>query len=118
MSVQPLSATPPEPVTLDGATLTPKGIALIARGGAEASLAPEARARNDRARDAIERLLARGDHLYGVTTGVGALRGYRVPKNRRERYSLGLLRSHACGAGYPLPAQIVRAAMATRANQI
>jgi histidine ammonia-lyase len=118
MALQPLTATPPEPVTLDGATLTPKGIALIARGGAEARLAPEARARNDRARDAIESLLARGDHLYGVTTGVGALRGYRVPKNRRERYSLGLLRSHACGAGYPLPAQIVRAAMATRANQI
>jgi histidine ammonia-lyase len=118
MALQPLSATLPEPVSLDGATLTPKGIALIARGGAEARLAPEARARNDRARDAIESLLARGDHLYGVTTGVGALRGYRVPKNRRERYSLGLLRSHACGAGDPLPAQIVRAAMATRANQI
>jgi histidine ammonia-lyase len=118
MALQPLNATLPEPVTLDGATLTPKGVALIARGGAEARLAPEARARNDRARDAIENLLARGDHLYGVTTGVGALRGYRVPKNRREQYSLGLLRSHACGAGYPLPAQIVRAAMATRANQI
>jgi histidine ammonia-lyase len=118
MAVQPLTTTRPEPVTLDGATLTPKGIALIARGGAEARLAPEARARNDRAREAIESLLARGDHLYGVTTGVGALRGYRVPKNRRERYSLSLLRSHACGAGYPLPAQIVRAAMATRANQI
>src|ERR1700722_12263994 len=118
MALQPLTATPPEPVTLDGATRPPDGIALIARGGAEARLAPEARARNDRARDAIESLLARGDHLYGVTTGVGALRGYRVPKNRRERYSLGLLRSHACGAGYPLPAQIVRAAMATRANQI
>ncbi len=118
MALQPLSATLPEPITLDGATLTPKGVALIARGGAEARLAPEARARNDRARDAIESLLARGDHLYGVTTGVGALRGYRVPKNRRERYSLSLLRSHACGAGYPLPAQIVRAAMATRANQL
>ena len=33
-------------------------------------------------------------------------------------YSLGLLRSHACGAGPPLPAQVVRAAMATRANQL
>ena len=56
--------------------------------------------------------------MYGVTTGVGALRDYRVPDDLREQYSLSLLRSHACGAGLPLPAQVVRAAMATRANQI
>jgi histidine ammonia-lyase len=108
----------PAPVALDGATLTPKKVGLIARSGAVAELTAEARERNDRARDAIAALLARGDHLYGVTTGVGALRAYRVPKARRADYSLGLLRSHACGAGQPLPAQLVRAAMATRANQI
>src|SRR5204862_5800316 len=70
----------PAPVPLDGATLTPKKVGLIARSGALAVLTPEARTRNDRAREAIAALLARGDHLYGVTTGVGALRAYRVPK--------------------------------------
>jgi histidine ammonia-lyase len=122
MSIEPLpdsaAALEPPPVTLDGSTLTPKKVALIARSGAQARLAAEAEARNDRAREAIGVLLARGDELYGVTTGVGALRAYRVPKAQRERYSLDLLRSHACGAGQPLPAQIVRAAMATRANQL
>ena len=122
MSLEPLSQSGaglgPAPVTLDGATLTPKKLALIAREGAVAELAPEAQARNDRAREAIAALLARGDHLYGVTTGVGALRAYRVPEAQRESYSLGLLRSHACGAGQPLSAQVVRAAMATRANQL
>jgi histidine ammonia-lyase len=122
MSVQSLtdsSGVPaPAPVMLDGATLTPAAVASIARDGAVVALAPEAQARNDLARDAIVALLARGDDLYGVTTGVGALRAYRVPKNSRERYSLGLLRSHACGAGQPLQVQLVRAAMATRANQI
>ena len=103
---------------LDGATLTPQGVSRIARDGAQAELAPEAIARNDAARQAIANLLARGDELYGVTTGVGALRAYRVPKNRRQQYSLQLLRSHACGAGTPLPVHLVRAAMATRANQI
>jgi histidine ammonia-lyase len=106
------------PVVLDGATLTPKGVAAIARDGAAAALAPEARERNRGARDAIATLLARGDELYGVTTGVGALRAYRVPKHSRERYSMNLLRSHACGAGVPLTVPVVRAAMATRANQI
>ena len=106
------------PVPLDGATLTPEAVAQIARDRAPAKLSSEAHERNDAARAAITALLARGDDLYGVTTGVGALRSYRVPKRNRERYSLGLLRSHACSAGRPLPAELVRAAMAARANQI
>ncbi len=112
------SALAPPPVILDGASLTPEKVALIARHGSVAELAPEAEARNDRAREAITALLARGEDLYGVSTGVGALRAYQVPESQRERYSLGLLRSHACGAGDPLPAALVRATMATRANQL
>jgi histidine ammonia-lyase len=107
-----------EPVVLDGASLTPAGVAAIARDGAAAVLADAARDRNARARAAITTLLDRGDDLYGVTTGVGALRSYRVPDAGREAYSLALLRSHACGAGLPLTVSLVRAAMATRANQI
>lgn len=118
MAVQALTDGGRAPVLLDGATLTPKAVAAIARDGAAAQLTPEARARNSAARNAIASLLARGDDLYGVTTGVGALRAYRVPKGRREQYSMDLLRSHACGAGLPLTAPDVRAAMATRANQI
>jgi histidine ammonia-lyase len=105
-------------VILDGATLTPKEVALIARYGAATVLSAEARARNDGARRGLEALLARGDELYGVTTGVGALRSYRVPEDERGEYSLRLLRSHACGAGNPLPSEVLRAAMATRANQL
>jgi histidine ammonia-lyase len=118
MAVQAFTDGGRAPVLLDGATLTPKGVAAIARDGAAARLTAEARARNSAARDAIASLLARGDELYGVTTGVGALRAYRVPKGSHEQYSLNLLRSHACGAGVPLTVPVVRAAMATRANQI
>ena len=117
-AIPPPPAAPLAPVILDGATLTPKDVALIARYGAEARLSREALARNDGARRALRILLDRGEDLYGVTTGVGAMRAYRVPEGQRESYSLGLLRSHACGAGNPLPAEVLRAAMATRANQI
>ena len=66
-----ISVEAPPPVLLDGATLTPAGVAAIAREGAEAVLDGDAAARNDRAREAIAALLARGDQLYGATTGVG-----------------------------------------------
>ncbi len=105
-------------VVLDGSTLSPAAVAAIARDGARVALAPEAHAQNDRAREAITRLLAGGEHIYGVSTGVGALRGHRVAEEDREGYSMRLLRSHACGAGRPLAPELIRAAMATRANQI
>jgi histidine ammonia-lyase len=105
-------------VVLDGASLTPDAVAKIARGGAHAELSEAARGRNDAARAAAEAVLARGDDLYGVTTGVGPLRGYRLDREAQLDHQLRLLRSHACGAGWPLRAERVRAAMATRANQL
>ena len=83
----PPAVTKPEPVILDGATLTPRKLALIAREGAVVQLAEEARAANDDARVALAAFLARGGEVYGVTTGVGALRAYRVPDDQQ------------CGAG-------------------
>ena len=106
------------PVVLDGASLTPDAVASIARGGAPVELDQRARERNEAARRALDAIVARGDELYGVTTGVGALRGHRLPEDHRASHQLQLLRAHACGAGPPLQTERVRAAMATRANQI
>jgi histidine ammonia-lyase len=72
-------------VTLDGATLTPEAVAAIARGGARVELAPEARERNDAARRALDTLLARGEQIYGATSGVGALREHHVEADEREQ---------------------------------
>ena len=109
---------PMEAIVLDGATLTPAAVALIARRSAPVELAPAARARNESARRAVDAVLARGDELYGASTGVGPLRTHRVDEGDRSEHQIGLLRSHACGAGRELPDELVRAAMATRANQL
>ena len=87
------------PIVLDGATLTADDVARIARGGARVQLAPAARERNDAARRALTVLLERGEHIYGATSGVGALREHPLEADDRGDYSLRLLRSHACGAG-------------------
>jgi histidine ammonia-lyase len=107
-----------DPIVLDGATLTAPAIVRIARAGAPVELAAEARERNAAARRAVEAVLARGDPLYGASTGVGPLREHRVEPDERAEHQLALLRSHACGAGRELPEELVRAAMATRANQL
>jgi histidine ammonia-lyase len=105
-------------IVLDGATLTPRQVAAVARSGEEVELSERARARNASAREAIERRLARGGALYGATTGVGALRDQTITDDERERYQWNLLRSHAVSAGRPLPADLVRAGMVVRANQL
>jgi histidine ammonia-lyase len=103
---------------LDGRTLTPAEVEAVARRGRQVRLDEAARARNLRAADAVGRLVERGTPIYGVTTGVGALRSRRVPPSERPGHQLRLLRSHSCGAGRPLPAEQVRAAMVVRANQL
>jgi histidine ammonia-lyase len=105
-------------VVLDGRTLTPAEVDAVARRGKQVRLDEAARSRNLRAADAIGRLVERGTPIYGVTTGVGALRSREVPPSERPGHQLRLLRSHSCGAGRPLPAEKVRAAMVVRANQL
>jgi histidine ammonia-lyase len=105
-------------IALDGRTLTPAQVVAIARRRAEAELAPEARERNAAAERLVGELLERGDLLYGVTTGVGALRGAPSALEDPGDHQWRLLRSHAGGGGAPLTTEVVRAAMAVRVNQI
>jgi histidine ammonia-lyase len=111
-------SAPRDSVILDGRTLTPAGVATVARGGATAELDPAARARNSAAAAAVAELLDRGEPVYGVTTGVGGFRSRDVPPSERSGQQLRLLRSHACGGGRLLAPELVRAAMVVRANQL
>jgi histidine ammonia-lyase len=105
-------------IVLDGATLTPDAVEAVARRGRRVELAPSARERKAAAREAIAALLARGEPLYGATTGVGALRDRSIHDADRERFQWNLLRSHAVSAGRPLEPELVRAGMVVRANQL
>ena len=81
-------------------------------------MAPEARERNAAAERLVRELIERGDLLYGVTTGVGALRSSPTALEDPGDHQWRLLRSHAGGGGAPLAIEVVRAAMAVRANQL
>jgi histidine ammonia-lyase len=105
-------------VALDGRTLTPEALVGIVRGRAEARMDAEARERNAAAERLVRSLIERGELLYGVSTGVGALRGVPAAREDPGHHQWRLLRSHAGGGGAPLTVEVVRAAMAVRANQI
>ena len=74
-------------VILDGRTLTPAQVAAVAREGRPVSLDDAARARNAAAAEALAALLEAGTPVYGVTTGVGALRSRELGTGRAQRAS-------------------------------
>ena len=65
-------------VVLTGTGLTLVEVVAVARNGAFVELAPEARARMQQARTVVEEAVARGDEIYGVTTGVASRKRVRV----------------------------------------
>ena len=52
--------------------------------------------------------------IYGINTGFGPMAQWRVDEKHRTELQYNLIRSHATGAGNPLPDVYVRAAMAAR----
>jgi histidine ammonia-lyase len=91
--------------------LTLARLEAVARGAAPPRLDGAARERIRAARAVVEDAVTRGEVVYGVTTGIGELASVRIEPADAERLQLNLLRSHAVGAGEPLPEEVVRAMM-------
>jgi histidine ammonia-lyase len=105
------------PVTLDGQSLRPADVVAVARHRERVSLGPTARTRLQRARTLVDRLVAEDRVVYGLTTGVGALKNVRIPPADTRQLQRNLFMSHAVGVGPPLSEELVRAGMLVRVNQ-
>jgi histidine ammonia-lyase len=114
----PIGSRGTETIVLTGADLTLDGVEAVARHGAPVALDDHARARMQESRDVIERLVAAGEVVYGVTTGFGALATRSVAPEDARRLQENLLMSHAAGVGAALPRDVVRAMLLLRANTL
>jgi histidine ammonia-lyase len=108
----------PQPLPIDGASLSIDDVYRVAVERAHVVLAEEARTRVARTRRVIEDLVRRREVVYGVTTGFGKLAEMSVPPDRLAELQVNLVRSHAAGVGPLLPEREVRAMMLLRANVI
>lgn len=64
----------------------------------------------------VEGIVARGEAVYGVTTGFGKLSDFAIPTDKLAQLQVNLVRSHAAGVGPRLPEREARAMMLLRAN--
>jgi histidine ammonia-lyase len=103
-------------VSIDGQTLTIEKVEDIARHRAEVAYSPDAKAKIDKCRDVVEEMVNSGEAIYGVTTGIGEFARIRVSPEQGSLLQRNIIYSHAAGTGDPQSEDVVRAAMALRAN--
>jgi histidine ammonia-lyase len=104
-------------IVLDGASLTTSEVTAVARGGARVAIAPAGRAAAAAAARVAAEVTARRP-VYGRTTGVGANRDQLVLGEDVAHSGLRLVRSHAGGGGPLIPAELSRAMLVVRLNQL
>ena len=63
---------------------------------------------------AVERILAKGEPVYGINTGFGKLASVRIGDADLETLQRNIVLSHAAGVGEPSPVPVVRLMMALK----
>jgi histidine ammonia-lyase len=64
--------------------------------------------------DAVARIVARGEPVYGINTGFGKLASVRIEAADLETLQRNIVLSHSAGVGEPMPVSVVRLMMALK----
>lgn len=98
-----------------GEPLALADVVAVARGE-PVELGPAAAERMRAARAVVEDAVARGETVYGVTTGFGSLANVPIPPTEATRLQQAIVRSHATAVGPLLSREEARAMLALRAH--
>lgn len=104
---------------LDGESLTIEDVIAVAhQPEISVSISENAWKRVRRAAQAVQDFVARGQIVYGITTGFGAFKDRIISKEQVEQLQRNILVSHAVGVGDLLDQPTTRAMMLIRANTL
>ncbi len=82
--------------------------------GASAKLDPSSAPLVAAAADAVSRILAKGEPVYGINTGFGKLASVRIGDDELAQLQRNIVLSHAAGTGDPSPVPVIRLMMALK----
>ena len=111
-------ALSPSRVVITGRGLTLDDVIQVARHKAQVTLHADAVETMRRSRAVVERAVERGDNVYGLTTGVAALKRARVDPARLAQFNSDLITQHRIAQGPPAAADVVRATMVRLVNHL
>src|SRR5919199_1741037 len=98
-------------ITLTGNDLTIENVVQVAYHDAPVQLSSLARERMVSSRAVVDELAQGPDPIYGLTTGLGALKGLRITTNELRQFQRNILLSHAAGVGPDYSVPVVRPIM-------
>src|SRR5579863_3039447 len=103
-------------IMLNGSDLTVTQVLAAARNGGKVAIAPDAISVMSQARQVVQEVLAKGEPVYGLTTGVGERKSFLLDPAERKRFNQRLVLNHRIAQGDAAPADVVRGAMVCLAN--
>src|SRR6476661_2242872 len=108
-------------IVIDGENLTFEQVVAVAYGQPgepRVVISETAKANVQRAADAVQTLIDRGEIAYGITTGFGAFKDKIISPEDAALLQRNIVLSHAVGVGDPFDTATVRAIMLIRANTL
>lgn len=105
-------------IIIDGTSLTIEQVIRAARGKEEVSLSGEAEKKVVKAREYVDKKLAEGSVIYGLTTGFGRFSDTLIKEDEAAQLQTNLIVSHSCAMGSPLSTEVVRGVMLLRCNAL
>lgn len=122
MTATPVTSTTPvttaTPVTIDGYKLDVDEVYAVARGMRPVRVDERCVGAMEASRQTLERLIEKGEMIYGITTGMGGMREFLVPRQVAPEMQMNLLQAVATNVGEYLPDDVVRASMLARLNSL
>jgi len=103
-------------LVLRGDDLGLAGLVRVAREAERVELHADAVARMRATHGVVERALEREDAVYGLTTGVGAAKRYRVEPDEQRHFNRMMVLSCAVGQGADAPEEVVRGTLLLLVN--
>ncbi len=105
-------------VSIDGEHLTIEDVHLVSRKNTEVFISPTSYEKMKKSREIVETFLEKGQPIYGVNTGFGALANVKISNEKLKKLQRNIVLSHSAGIGKYLPEDIVRAMVLIRANAL
>jgi histidine ammonia-lyase len=101
-------------LVVDGNSLTLEMVRQVAVQGASIKLSEKAREKVIKCREYVDSIIAKGEIVYGLTTGFGKFSTVNIPRENIAELQLNLIRSHATSVGEPYTEIETRAIMLLR----
>ncbi len=107
-------------IVLDGKSLTLENVARVFAGREKITIAPPARKKLWNIRRKLEKQFLSPDSpaSYGINTGVGRLKDWRLSPGKQKAFQRNLILSHSAGVGNHLSPEVTRAVLLLRANSL